>query len=116
MKAAIEWYQKAAQKRHAGAQFQLAIFYLDGIGVAKNEADAFNWMLKAAKNDHTIAQVNTGLLYLIGKGIERNSTKGKFWLKLAAEQGSKQAKRHLANLEQQEYCTKEKSCGTVTRN
>ncbi|WP_424540674.1 hypothetical protein [Sinorhizobium medicae] len=44
----MHWFQKAAQQGHARAQFNLAMMYARGEGVARNDALAFEWMQKAA--------------------------------------------------------------------
>ena len=45
---AARWYLKAADQRHALAQFNLAIMYAAGQGVTRDEAASRGWMQKAA--------------------------------------------------------------------
>jgi len=44
-----EWYRKAAEQGHAGAQFNRSICYTNGQGVAKDEQQAVQWYRKAAE-------------------------------------------------------------------
>jgi len=41
---ALDWLRKAAEKRHAGAQYLLAKLYLEGRGVPVDKARAFAWL------------------------------------------------------------------------
>jgi hypothetical protein len=56
--AALKWYQRAAAGNDASAQYHLGLLYRDGIGVAKNEAEARVWFKKAADQGYVIAQLN----------------------------------------------------------
>lgn len=47
-KAAVEWYQKAAEKGHVKAQYRLGLFYATGTGVEKNIKEAEKWYRKSA--------------------------------------------------------------------
>ena len=47
--AILEMVRPAAEQGNAFAQFQLGKMYLDGMGVAQNEAEAFKWLQKAAR-------------------------------------------------------------------
>ena len=87
-----KWYRKAADRRHAAAQFRLGTLYLDGNGVEKNPSEAEKWFRKAAGGLRRSAQKGKireqtflGLCYLNGYGIEKNEKKGLDWLRKAAE-------------------------------
>jgi len=51
------WVSRAAEQGNAGAQFHLGSRYVHGVGVERNEFDAFFWLDLAAKggNDEAIA-------------------------------------------------------------
>ena len=58
----LRWYEQAAVKGVAEAQYQLALIYKDGDVVAKSESLALEWMEKAAKRGHQKAQAEVGKL------------------------------------------------------
>ncbi len=60
---AAEWYRRAADKGHAGAQMNLAMMYLDGQGVARNVPQAVAWYEKAADGGDAIAMFSLGSIY-----------------------------------------------------
>ena len=49
---AAEYFQKAAEKEHVDAQYQLACAYYYGEGVKKNEELCVQWLEKAAAKSH----------------------------------------------------------------
>ena len=53
---AAVWYQRAAERGYAEAQFALGSLYEDGRGVARDEGTALAWYRKAAAQGHTIAK------------------------------------------------------------
>lgn len=63
---AFDELQQKANEGDAQAQFDLALCYLNGTGIEKNEELAFNWHKKAAEQGHVNAQFALGLSYLLG--------------------------------------------------
>lgn len=53
---AFEYYQKAAEKGYALAQFYLGLCYHNGDGVEKDLSEAVIWCRKAADQGHAEAQ------------------------------------------------------------
>ena len=82
----------------ARAQRLLAIRYLRGRGVPKDEAVAFYWMQLAAQQHFAMAQRSLGELYENGFGIAMDITMAFHWYGLAALQGDSTAKEHLQRL------------------
>ena len=82
----------------ARAQRLLAIRYLRGRGVPKDEAAAFYWMQLAAQQHFSMAQRSLGELYENGFGIAIDITLASHWYGLAALQGDSIAKEHLQRL------------------
>ena len=82
----------------ARAQRLLAIRYLRGRGVPKNEVVAFYWMQLAAQQHFVMAQRSLGELYENGFGIAMDITMAFHWYGLAALQGDSTAKEHLQRL------------------
>ena len=62
---AVKWFRKAADQNHPAAQYNLAVGYERGDGVAKYEVEAYKWYLLAAKQGHSKAQRNVTMLELM---------------------------------------------------
>ena len=105
-KAFLTWEESADILRiDAGngisrAQRLLAIRYLRGRGVPKDEAIAYYWMKLAAQQNVSRAQRSLGELYENGIGIAVDITLASHWYGLAALQGDSTAKEHLQRLAQ----------------
>ena len=105
-KAFLTWSESAevlqtdASLGIARAQRLLAIRYLRGRGVPKDEAIAFYWMQLAAQQHWSMAQRSLGELYENGSGIALNIALASHWYGLAALQGDSTAKEHLQRLAQ----------------
>lgn len=69
-----------AKAGDAASQFLLGTMYLNGEGVEKNTAEAFQWLKRSAEQNHIKAQFQLGLLYGRGDGVERNYAESWFWL------------------------------------
>jgi TPR repeat protein len=52
-KVAVEWYRKAANQGHAGAQHNLGAMYQTGRGVEQNMKMAMEWFRKAVDQGFT---------------------------------------------------------------
>ena len=61
-------------------QCELAQCYMFGLGVEKNEKEAFRWFLKAAEQGDEIGIRDTARCYIFGRGVERDETQGAKWL------------------------------------
>ena len=82
----------------ARAQRLLAIRYLRGRGVPKDEAVAFYWMQLAAQQNFSMAQRSLGEFYENGFCIAPDITRVSHWYGLAALQGDSTAIEHLQRL------------------
>ena len=92
--------QTDASQGIARAQRLLAMRYLRGRGVPKDQAIAFYWMQLAAQQHFSLAQRSLGELYENGFGIALDITQASHWYRLAALQGDFIAKEHLQRLAQ----------------
>ena len=54
--SAVQWYRKAAEQGHRGAQERLGWCYRLGYGVTKDKTEATKWYRKAAEQGHKPAQ------------------------------------------------------------
>ena len=55
----VEWIEKAALNDHGPSQFQLAVQYSTGLGVAEDLEQAVYWYRQAAQRGEPYAQYNT---------------------------------------------------------
>lgn len=86
-RAAYDIVRPLADSGDAQAQFSLGMMFAQGLGVAKDEAEAVLWFTRAAEQGEPNAQVNLGSAYLKGKGTAVDFEKAAFWFRRAAEQG-----------------------------
>ena len=83
--------QTDAEQGSARAQRLLAMRYLRGRGVPKDETIAFYWMQLAAQQNFAKAQRSLGELYENGSGIALDITIASHWYRLAAQQSASYA-------------------------
>ena len=88
--------RQAAERGDAEAQFNLAVAYDNGSGVAQDHAEAVRWYLMAARQGFAFAQFNLALKYQRGEGIPQDHPEEVRWLRRAAEQGDPDAQYLLA--------------------
>ena len=84
-----------AERGEAKAQYELAIKFMNGQGVAKNEAEAVKWLRKAAEQGDLNALHDMGVAYFNGLGVPVNKEEGVKWYRKAAERGNENAQYDL---------------------
>ncbi|MDH3671237.1 MAG: sel1 repeat family protein [Gammaproteobacteria bacterium] len=84
---AVYWYRAAAQRSFAPGQYNLAMMYEQGLGVAQNYDQAAQWYRRAAEQGDVHAQHHLGELYQQGRGVPLDAVKAAYWFLRAAEQG-----------------------------
>ncbi len=88
LKAAFQWYSKAAGKGHAGAQFALGGLYAKGEAVRQDYFRAAEWYRLAANfGHHAGAQLELGNLYFKGLGAPHGYAEALAWYSKAARRG-----------------------------
>ena len=93
---ALPWYRKAIEQKNPQAAFRLGVFYLEGIGVKKNERKAAEHFFEAAKQNYARAQYNLGCMYAAGTGeLVKDESAAVYWFTLAAKGGDATAQRVL---------------------
>ncbi|MBQ9458488.1 MAG: sel1 repeat family protein [Oscillospiraceae bacterium] len=75
-----------AEKGYPLAECQVGYFYLDGLGVEKDEGKAFYWTKRAAEHGDRDGQYNLAEFYREGVGTEPDMEKAKYWYLCAAKQ------------------------------
>ena len=95
---AYQEFLAAAKEGHADSQFNVALMYEKGIGVAKDEKEAVVWYGKSAAQGNAAAQYNLGVLYENGRGTEIDYAKANEWYRKASVQGDALAIGNLGML------------------
>lgn len=96
---ATQWYERAARRGHAPAQFHLANLYAYGHAQPAEGSDpmrlAAQWYFEAARQGHADAQYALGILFLAGSGVTQNAAEARKWFARAAKQGHADAQVYL---------------------
>jgi TPR repeat protein len=87
LKEAYRWFQKAARRGYAPAQVNLAMMYLQGWGVARNDGAALYWLTLAAQQRHPVGLFDLGQLYLKGCGVPQDYAEALRLFQEAARKG-----------------------------
>jgi len=92
---AIDFIRQAAEQGDAKSQYDLGSCYANGIGVEKNQLEAFNWWYKAAMQNYAQAQYEIGSCYEKGFGTVIFTPMAVYWYTQAAVQGHIKAQYQL---------------------
>jgi hypothetical protein len=84
---ALREWQALAEGGHRDAQFNLGLLYENGLGVAKDGAQAAHWFRRAAEQDDRSAQAYLAEMYAKGLGVSRDDIEALRWYRSAAERG-----------------------------
>jgi TPR repeat protein/serine/threonine protein kinase len=82
---AMKFYLLAARD-HVGAQNQIGLFYMCGLGVKQDYSEAVKWFRTAADQGFAPAQDHLGLMYKAGSGVNRDAAEAMKWFRKAAHQ------------------------------
>ena len=87
---AAEWYRKAADQEHPGAQYRLGVMYEEGQdqcgwGLRQDSTQAISCYRSAASRGHTDAQRRLGEMYEGGDGVPQNRLLAHLWFCIADE-------------------------------
>ena len=74
-KIALKWYEKAAESKLVESEYNVACFYMNGLGTDKNEEKAFEWYEKAAEQGHVESLLCVALCYEHGMGTNKDEEK-----------------------------------------
>lgn len=99
-KKAHDLWLAEANKGDAEAQFNIAVMYSRGEGVAKDNKKAIDWYTRSAEQGHAPAQFNLGAAYMDGDIVKTNEALAASWWLKAARQGFVQAQFNIGSL----YC------------
>lgn len=90
--------RNAAAGGAPAAQFEIAVRYADGRGIARDLAQAAAWFERAAQQEFAPAQYRLGAIFEKGVGVERDLEKARSWYQRSAERGNVKAMHNLAVL------------------
>lgn len=93
---ALDRLTALANRGNAKAELVVGLKYLNGDGVAVNEAQAAKWLERSAESGEPVAQYRLGTLYEHGKGVAADPVKATHWYQAAAMQGNRKAMHNLA--------------------
>lgn len=97
-KAAVTWYQRAANAGFAPAQYRLASIYEKGMGVDRDIAKARTLYAEAAAQGNTSAMHNLAVLNATGVEGKPDFAEAARWFKEAAERNVRDSQYNLAIL------------------
>jgi TPR repeat protein len=117
---AAYWYELAAKKGHAEAQYNLARLYATGDGPPRDQEQALRWIGAAASQGYAPAQARFGIYYATGRGIAQDHRLAYFWLTLAFLRGDRSHEKlraaEGAMLSPEEVATTEQSAQSWKRH
>ena len=98
MKAAAQWYEKAAELGFAPAQYRIGNMYEKGIGVERDATKAKTWYQLAAAQGNASAMHNLAVLLAMGADGTVDNDSANRWFTSAAELGVKDSQFNLGIL------------------
>ena len=96
LQKSVEAIKNLSDAGGAYVQYALALMYLNGIGVEKDEEKAFEWYEKSAKLNYAPAQLALAGMYLNGRGVEKDEEKAFEWCEKSAKLNYAPAQFNLA--------------------
>ena len=72
-KTALRYISYLATNGDPRAQYNMGIFYRDGIAVKSNDTQALRWFLKAARGGHMLAEYASGMAFYLGRGTDADA-------------------------------------------
>ncbi|HEC19813.1 MAG TPA: sel1 repeat family protein [Gammaproteobacteria bacterium] len=91
-------FSRLAEAGNPEAQYNLAMLYRTGKGVAKDPVASLRWFRRAAEQGVADAQYYMGYFYDNGEGVTQDPKKAFAWYRKAAEQGHGLAQINLGVL------------------
>jgi TPR repeat protein len=85
--AAAKILKPKADEGDAEAQFNLGLYYFQGLSGSRNYNEAARLFSAAAEQGHVMAANNLGAMYLEGRGIPASPTDAWFWFATVAQRG-----------------------------
>lgn len=103
----FESCKRAADSGDKRAQYDLALLYMEGTEIGKDDALAVYWCRTSAEQGYALAQYTLATYYLKGIGTDKNLPNAKYWFEKAAAQGYAKAELELQRLGYAENTSKQ---------
>ena len=87
----FQGHLELAEQGYPLAECQVGYFYLEGLGVQADAAQAVYWTRRAAEHSDRDAQFNLAWFYEEGIGVPKDAAKARIWYARAAAQGHEEA-------------------------
>ena len=81
---AIAEFQALADQGDIEGQYFLGLFYHNGFGVKRDQAESLKWFLKAAQQGDARSQYYAGIMHAAGQGVAKDLAVADMWLSLSA--------------------------------
>jgi len=95
----VDALRRRAEGGDVEAQWQLALAYYNGRGVAPDNGEALRWLREAAEQGHGDAQHHLGFVSAQGLlGLSRDDSEAVKWWSKAAEQGHEWGQNNLGRM------------------
>ena len=98
LSGAVVRFHQAAEQGHVLAQTYLGTLYLEGTGVAKDDAQALLWFRKSAEQGDAVAQFNLAVMQESGRGAAKDDAQAAAWYRKSADQGFSLAQSSLGRM------------------
>lgn len=86
--SAWEWFKLAAKEDDAMAVVSIGVFYMNGTGTTKDEANGMVWLTRAAMLGSEHACVCLGNHYAMGSAVKyKNKEQAEYWYKKSVRSG-----------------------------
>jgi len=98
MPLAYKEFLAGAKAGHVFAQYNVGLMYEQGLGISKNDKEAFYWYNESAMQRNSAAQFNLGVCFENGIGTTVDFEKANEWYRKASVQGDGLAVGNLGML------------------
>lgn len=98
--SALAWLRKAADAGHAGAAYEMALYYDPDPagGVTRDAVEGARWAMISARGGYAAGQNQLGWLYRYGVGVPMDYKLAETWYRAASEQGCAFGTENLGQL------------------
>lgn len=92
----IKLIRQAAEAGFTGAQFHLALLYVEGKTLPQDYTEAAKWYRRSADRGEAAAMTNLGALYASGQGVPKSDVEAARWYRKGAEAGDLHGQNNYA--------------------
>lgn len=81
--AALKEFRALADQGDGKSAYFVGVFYHNGFGVQRDDAEAAKWFKRAAEQNHPLAQYYMGKLSEQGRGVDKDLVAADMWFTLS---------------------------------